>query len=332
MGREGEPADRFFLVQSGYVSLGIHTPDRGVVVHKLCQDYALTGTPPTLADATELVRAKASRTTDIAAEAALCYRMFHQFDNWAARFQPRYKAAEMTVYHPTYGYAGQLDAVLELDDPLGGRPLVLLGDYKSSAEPLDSRGKPRTPYPEQNALQLAAYRAAHDWRKPSPGMILDLMAHWPIAREKSLLIGDKASDIEAAKAAGVHEFIMQLKHGYETVVGSGGRGLSVGQRQRITIARALLPNPPILIFDEATSALDPISEEQLIGNFKTICNGRTTLIVAHRMPVLRFADRILVLEGGRLIQDGTRGALAKRPCLSWPRYRDGWKRCLRKRP
>src|SRR5579871_1115409 len=115
--------------------------------------------------------------------------------------------------------------------------------------------------------------------------------------------------IEAAKLAGAHDFILELPEGYDTVVGERGASLSGGQRQRIAIARALVTNPRILIFDEATSALDYESEAAIQANMRRICAGRTVILIAHRLSTLRGADRIITLEQGRIIEDGTHSSL-----------------------
>ena len=111
--------------------------------------------------------------------------------------------------------------------------------------------------------------------------------------------------IAAAKMAGAHDFILELSNGYDTIVEERGSSLSGGQRQRIAIARALLCEPRILIFDEATSALDYESERIIQQNMAQIASGRTVFIVAHRLSTVRFADRILTLDRGRLVEDGT---------------------------
>jgi len=118
--------------------------------------------------------------------------------------------------------------------------------------------------------------------------------------------------IAAATLAGAHDFILELPEGYDTVVGERGSSLSGGQRQRIAIARALLTEPRVLIFDEATSALDYESERIVQQNMGQIAVGRTVFIVAHRLSTVRFADRILTLDHGRLTEDGTHDELVRR--------------------
>ena len=123
---------------------------------------------------------------------------------------------------------------------------------------------------------------------------------------------ERASEAEieaAAKAAFAHDFIMALPQGYATMLGEGGVTLSAGQRQRIAIARAVLRNAPILLLDEATSALDSESETLVQRALDKVMEGRTTLVIAHRLATVISADRILVFDHGRLVEEGTHQSL-----------------------
>ena len=117
--------------------------------------------------------------------------------------------------------------------------------------------------------------------------------------------------IAAATLAGAHDFILKLPEGYDTIVGERGSSLSGGQRQRIAIARALIGDPRILIFDEATSALDYESERIVQQNMAQMSQGRTVIIIAHRLSALRIADRVITIERGCLIEDGSHHELIK---------------------
>ncbi|MEO0644480.1 MAG: ATP-binding cassette domain-containing protein, partial [Pseudomonadota bacterium] len=111
--------------------------------------------------------------------------------------------------------------------------------------------------------------------------------------------------IAAAELAGAHEFILALPHGYDTIIEERGSNLSGGQRQRLAISRALATNPRILILDEATSALDAESEEIIQGNLARIAQGRTVLIIAHRLSAVRPCNRIITVEAGEITEIGS---------------------------
>jgi subfamily B ATP-binding cassette protein HlyB/CyaB len=118
-----------------------------------------------------------------------------------------------------------------------------------------------------------------------------------------------AAVLAAAQLAGAHEFIVQLPHGYDTIIEERGGNLSGGQRQRIAIARALIGDPRILILDEATSALDAESEEIIQKNLRMIAQGRTVIIIAHRLSAVRQCHRIVTVEQGEITEQGDHHSL-----------------------
>ena len=129
-------------------------------------------------------------------------------------------------------------------------------------------------------------------------------------------LGAGQDEIErAAKSAAAHDFILALPQGYETRVGEGGKSLSGGQRQRIALARAILRDAPILLLDEATSALDAQSESQVQAALDRLSEGRTTIVIAHRLSTVRKADKIYVLDQGRIVESGKHAALMKKDGL-----------------
>ena len=153
------------------------------------------------------------------------------------------------------------------------------------------------------------------WLRRQIGTVLQESVLFNRTIRENIALADPAMNMErvvaAAELAGAHEFILGLPDGYNTVVGERGASLSGGQRQRIAIARALVTNPRILIFDEATSALDYESESIIQRNMRRICAGRTVFIIAHRLSAVRNADRIITIEAGRLVEDGTHDELIK---------------------
>jgi subfamily B ATP-binding cassette protein HlyB/CyaB len=155
------------------------------------------------------------------------------------------------------------------------------------------------------------------WLRRQLGVVLQENFLFNRSIRENIALGDPGMSLErvihAAKLAGAHEFILQLPEGYDTHVGDNGTGLSGGQRQRIAIARALVNNPRILIFDEATSALDYESEHAVMSNMRAICHGRTVLIIAHRLSTVRMANRIVVVDKGRIVETGSHDELVRRP-------------------
>ena len=145
------------------------------------------------------------------------------------------------------------------------------------------------------------------------GIVLQDSLLFPLTIAENIAYGcphASLTEIEAAsRAAHAHEFIVKLPEGYRTVIGERGATLSVGQRQRLSIARALLKNAPILILDEPTSALDAETEETLMEVLRRLTRDRTTFIIAHRLSTVRRADRIVVLHEGRIVETGTQEQL-----------------------
>lgn len=128
----------------------------------------------------------------------------------------------------------------------------------------------------------------------------------------------------AAKAVGAHDFIVNLKDGYETSVEEGGVTLSVGQRQLISFARALLANPRILILDEATSSVDTQTEQVIQFALATLLKGRTSFVIAHRLSTITNADKIVVIEGGKIVEQGTHSELMTKQGVYYDLYRTGF--------
>jgi ATP-binding cassette, subfamily B, bacterial HlyB/CyaB len=151
------------------------------------------------------------------------------------------------------------------------------------------------------------------WLRRQIGVVLQENVLFNRSVRDNIALSDPALStervVEAAKLAGAHDFICRMPQGYDTPIGERGVSLSGGQRQRIAIARALVGDPRILIFDEATSALDYESESIIQANMRDIVHGRTVLIIAHRLSTVRGADRILTIENGAIVEDGTHDQL-----------------------
>jgi ABC-type multidrug transport system fused ATPase/permease subunit len=154
-------------------------------------------------------------------------------------------------------------------------------------------------------------RDARDWSLPwlrdQIGILLQDTVLFTGTVAENIAYGATASRegiVAAARAAGAHDFIARLPRGYDEPLGPQGIGLSGGQRQRLGIARVLLRNPPILLLDEPTTGLDALSEANLMGGLRELMRGRTTIIVTHAMSLAATADRVIVVDSGRIVQDG----------------------------
>jgi subfamily B ATP-binding cassette protein HlyB/CyaB len=153
------------------------------------------------------------------------------------------------------------------------------------------------------------------WLRRQIGVVLQENVLFNRSVRENIALADPAMPLErvvaAARLAGAHDFVLELAEGYDTIIGERGSTLSGGQRQRIAIARALVSDPRILIFDEATSALDSESERVIQRNMKQIAKGRTVLVIAHRLSTVRTADRIITIERGHVVEDGTHDSLIR---------------------
>jgi len=153
------------------------------------------------------------------------------------------------------------------------------------------------------------------WLRRQVGIVLQDNILFNCSVRQNIALADPAMPMErvvaAARLAGAHEFILELSENYDSIIGERGSSLSGGQRQRIAIARALATDPRILIFDEATSALDYESERIIQQNMQRIAKGRTLLIIAHRLSTARSVDRIITLDRGRIVEDGTHEELIR---------------------
>jgi ATP-binding cassette subfamily B protein len=140
-------------------------------------------------------------------------------------------------------------------------------------------------------------------------MVLQPPLIFPLSVRENIAYGrpDASMDdiISAARLAHIDDFIVDLPQRYETVIGEQGATLSEGQKQRLTLARAILRNAPILILDEPTSSVDTETESLIMSSLETLMAGRTTLIIAHRISTVRRVDRILVLENGEIVEQGS---------------------------
>jgi subfamily B ATP-binding cassette protein HlyB/CyaB len=165
-----------------------------------------------------------------------------------------------------------------------------------------------------DGTDLAMVDAA--WLRRQVGVVLQENVLFNASIRENIALADPGMPLErviaAAELAGAHEFILELPEGYDTKVGERGATLSGGQRQRIAIARALVMNPRILVFDEATSALDYESERVIQQNLRAMAEGRTVIIIAHRLSTVRQAHRIITIERGRIVEDGSHDELVRK--------------------
>jgi ATP-binding cassette subfamily B protein/subfamily B ATP-binding cassette protein MsbA len=225
---------------------------------------------------------------------------------------PKGVCGHVQLVNVTFGYepghpvvqAATLEArpgeVVALVGPIGAGKSTLLSLIPRLFDPWE--GRVMLDGLDLRALQLASLRAHVAVLMQQP-FLLPMSVAENIAYGRP---GATAGQIRAAAiAAQAHEFIARLPQGYDTVLGERGSTLSIGQQQRIAIARAVLKDARVLILDEPTSALDVETEAQLLQALQKLMEGRTTFLVAHRLSTIRNADRIVVLESGRVVEEGT---------------------------
>ncbi|MGX7679136.1 ABC transporter ATP-binding protein [Jatrophihabitans sp. DSM 45814] len=232
---------------------------------------------------------------------------------------------EITFHHVVFGYDEKTPVLHELNLHIAAGERVAIvggsGSGKSTVAALISRLYD----PDEGSVHL-------DGQDVRNATLHSVRSQIGVAFEESFLFSDtvraniaygrpaaSASEIEAAaRAAAADSFIAELPNGYDTIVGERGLSLSGGQRQRIALARAILSDPAILILDDATSAVDARTEEAIHDALRSVLGNRTTLLIAHRLSTLHLADRILLLEEGRIVEEGTHEQLSARSS----RYRE----------
>jgi len=226
---------------------------------------------------------------------------------------------QVTFEHATFRYRIDGPAVLH-DVSFSVQPGQVVGIVGSSGSGKSTIAKliQRLYVPESGRVLVDGVDLAMvdlTWLRRQIGVVLQENVLFNRSIYENIALADPAMPmervIEAATLAGAHDFILELPQGYDTVVGERGSSLSGGQRQRVAIARALVSNPRILIFDEATSALDYESERAIQQNMKRISAGRTVFVIAHRLSTVRNADRIITIEHGRIVEDGSHEELIR---------------------
>jgi ABC-type multidrug transport system fused ATPase/permease subunit len=239
---------------------------------------------------------------------------------------------EVRFDHVTFSYDKQTDVIHGIDITLpAGSTVALVGPTGAGKSTL-IKLLARFYDPDAGALTIDG----HDLRRVTTRSLREQLAVVP--QEAFLFTGSimdnirfarpEASDDEVRRVArivGAHDFIEDLEDGYETDVKEGGSGLSTGQRQLVSFARALLADPRILILDEATSSVDAESEKRIEQAMRVLFNGRTSVIVAHRLSTVRYADLIFVVDGGRVVEQGDHDELFAARGRYWRLYTD-WER------
>jgi ABC-type multidrug transport system fused ATPase/permease subunit len=230
----------------------------------------------------------------------------------------------------SFGYATDRDVLHGIDLEIAPNQIVALVGGTGAGKSTFLSLVPRFYDPTEGSVSLDG-RSLRDLTKKSLraqiGIVLQDTLLFSTSIRENIAYGRPGATeeeiVEAARRAQADEFIRQLPNGYTNLVGERGGHLSVGQRQRIGIARAFLKNAPILLLDEPTSALDPTTEAAIMATIKDLMQDRTTLIVTHRLGTIHNVDRIVVLQHGRIVEQGTGPELVSRAGVYASLYHSG---------
>jgi ATP-binding cassette subfamily B protein len=214
--------------------------------------------------------------------------------------------------HVRFGYGADADVLADFDVHIAPGETVALVGRTGSGKSTVARLITRFYDVSDGVVRVDGHDVRDvtmDSLRHNVGVVLDEPFLFSVSVFENIAYGVPNASPEAveaaARAAAAHDFIMELPDGYATVIGERGYTLSGGQRQRIAIARTLLVNPPILILDDATSAIDVHVESTIYDALATLMTSRTTLVIAHRISTIALARRVLLLEEGRVVADGT---------------------------
>jgi ATP-binding cassette subfamily B protein len=232
---------------------------------------------------------------------------------------------ECRFEHVTFGYGDGPPVLADLDLVVRGGEAVALVGATASGKSTVARLLPRFYDVDSGRVLLDGVDVRslrlHDLRR-AVGIVFEDTFLFSDSVRANIAFADPTTPVEriewAARLAGAHDFVSALPDGYDTLLGQHGYTLSGGQRQRIAIARALLADPRVLVLDDATSSVDPTKEHEIRAALAEVMRGRTTLIIAHRPATIALADRVVLLDGGRIVADGTHDELL----TSSARYRE----------